>query len=73
MTPQEDTTGGLVGKVAGKVKEAAGEALDRDALAREGRLQQAHVETQEDASRQALGMLITAVQFDIHVADYAPS
>ena len=37
----ERTAGGLVGKLAGKAKEAAGSVVGDDQLAREGRLQQA--------------------------------
>ena len=46
---KETTRGGLVGKVAGKLKETAGEALDNDELAREGRLQQAQAEAEGEA------------------------
>jgi uncharacterized protein YjbJ (UPF0337 family) len=49
----ERTAGGLVGKIAGKAKEAAGAAVGNDALAREGRLQQAHVDAQADADARA--------------------
>src|SRR5205823_3462533 len=49
----ERTVGGVVGKVVGKAKEFAGEATDRDELAREGRLQQAQSDTERDARRQA--------------------
>jgi uncharacterized protein YjbJ (UPF0337 family) len=49
----ERVTGGLVGKVAGKAKELAGELTDREDLAREGRLQQAQTEAQLDAQRAA--------------------
>src|SRR5207245_1098311 len=38
-TDGERTTGGLVGKVAGKVKEAIGSATSNEDLEREGRLQ----------------------------------
>lgn len=49
----QETAGGLVGKVAGKAKEAAGSALGNDDLAREGRLQQAQAEAEVDARREA--------------------
>ncbi len=45
----ERTSGGLVGKVVGRVKEAVGAATGKDELAREGRLQEA----QADAHREA--------------------
>lgn len=43
MTPHrnEQTAGGIAGRLIGKVKEAAGQLAGRDDLAREGRLQQA--------------------------------
>jgi uncharacterized protein YjbJ (UPF0337 family) len=50
-TETERTAGGLVGKVVGKAKEALGTVTDHDDLAREGRLQQAHSETELDAHR----------------------
>jgi uncharacterized protein YjbJ (UPF0337 family) len=46
---KEKTSGGLVGKAVGKVKETIGSVTDNDDLAREGRLQQA----QSDAETQA--------------------
>ena len=49
----EKTTGGLVGKLAGKAKEAAGEITNNDDLAREGRLQQAQSESDLEASARA--------------------
>ena len=49
----EKTTGGLVGKLAGKAKEAAGEITNNDDLAREGRLQQAQSESGLEASVRA--------------------
>ncbi len=49
----ERTAGGLVGALAGKAKEAAGSLVGNDELAREGRLQQAQVEAESEASRQA--------------------
>ena len=47
----EDTSGGLVGKIAGKAKEVAGSLVGNDDLAREGRLQQAQSEAEADAAR----------------------
>ena len=56
MTDQqnsEQTAGGLVGRIAGKAKEAAGSLVgDRD-LAREGRLQQAQVDAEAEAGHEA--------------------
>ena len=49
----ERTAGGLAGKVAGRAKEAAGSVLGDDELAREGRLQQAQIEAEEEAAKQA--------------------
>ena len=49
----EQTTGGVIGKIAGKVKEAAGTAVGNDELAREGRLQQAGSEAEVEARREA--------------------
>ena len=46
----ERTGGGLVGKLVGRAKEAAGSALDNEDLAREGRLQQAAAEAEQEAS-----------------------
>jgi uncharacterized protein YjbJ (UPF0337 family) len=46
---EERTAGGLVGKVAGRLKSAAGSLTDNDDLAREGRLQEA----QSDAGIEA--------------------
>src|SRR5207302_2485290 len=46
---RETTAGGLAGKLAGRVKEAAGRLLGDETFAREGRLQ----ETSADADRQA--------------------
>ena len=56
MTDQEtseQTTGGLIGKLAGKAKEATGTLVGNGALAREGRLQQAQVDAQTDADAKA--------------------
>jgi uncharacterized protein YjbJ (UPF0337 family) len=47
----ERTTAGLVGKLTGKAKEAAGSLVGNDDLAREGGLQQAQVEAETDADR----------------------
>src|SRR3954454_7903483 len=51
MTPDntEQVAGGALGKVAGRIKEPAGEALGRDDLAREGRLQQAGADAEIEA------------------------
>ena len=46
----EQVAGGILGKVAGKAKEIAGEVTRNDELAREGRLQQAHVEAEAEAA-----------------------
>ena len=54
MTDQENperTAGGLVGRIAGKAKEAAGSLIGNGDLAREGRLQQAQVDAEADAPR----------------------
>jgi uncharacterized protein YjbJ (UPF0337 family) len=56
MTDQENperTAGGLVGAIAGRAKEAIGAVTGNDELTREGRLQQAQVDAQAEASRQA--------------------
>ena len=53
MTDAERTTGGVVGKLAGKAKEAAGAAVGDDDLAREGRLQQAQSDAEVNARREA--------------------
>ena len=50
---QEETAGGLAGKIAGKVKEVAGAATGDGDLAREGRLQQAQADTEAEARRDA--------------------
>src|SRR3954454_11312901 len=51
MTPDntEQVAGGALGKVAGRIKETAGEALGRDDLAREGRLQHAGADAESEA------------------------
>jgi hypothetical protein len=46
----ERTRGGLAGKLAGRVKEAAASVIGHEDLAREGRLQQAQVEAEADAA-----------------------
>jgi len=48
----ETTAGGLAGKLAGKVKEAAGELLGDDHLAREGRLQESAADADIRARRE---------------------
>ncbi|HEX2397485.1 MAG TPA: hypothetical protein VHI73_05035, partial [Solirubrobacteraceae bacterium] len=50
---RERTAGGLLGKLAGKAKEAAGSLTDNDELAREGRLQQAQADADAQARREA--------------------
>ncbi len=47
----ELTREGLLGKLAGKAKEAAGSLVGNDDLAREGRLQQAQVDAEAEAAR----------------------
>src|SRR5687767_15553440 len=49
----EQTTGGIVGKVAGKAKEAIGSATGDNDMAREGRLQQAQSDAEIEARREA--------------------
>jgi uncharacterized protein YjbJ (UPF0337 family) len=54
LTDQENperTAGGLVGRIAGKAKEAVGSLLGNGDLAREGRLQQAQVDAEADVQR----------------------
>jgi uncharacterized protein YjbJ (UPF0337 family) len=46
---RERSAGGLLGKAAGRAKEIVGSALGNDQLDREGRLQQAQVEAEEEA------------------------
>jgi uncharacterized protein YjbJ (UPF0337 family) len=53
MTETERTAGGPLGRIAGKIKETAGSAVGNDELAREGRLQQAHVDASEEAAGEA--------------------
>ncbi len=50
---REQTTGGPLGKLAGRAKEAAGSALGKEDLAREGRLQQAQAEAEQEADAEA--------------------
>jgi uncharacterized protein YjbJ (UPF0337 family) len=57
-TTREETAGGLVGKLAGKVKAAVGSVIGHDDLAREGHLQHA----QSDAERDARGAAADARQ-----------
>jgi uncharacterized protein YjbJ (UPF0337 family) len=47
------TSGGLVGKVAGRAKEAAGAVLNDKELVREGRLQQTKVDAEQEARDRA--------------------
>lgn len=49
----EETAGGLLGKVAGKAKEAVGSVLGNDELEREGKLQHAASEAEVTAARKA--------------------
>ena len=49
----EETTGGALGRMAGRAKEVAGSALGNDELAREGRLQQAGADTEREAREEA--------------------
>jgi uncharacterized protein YjbJ (UPF0337 family) len=49
----EVTREGLLDLVAGKAKEAAGSLVGNDDLALEGRLQQAHVEAEAEAAKDA--------------------
>lgn len=49
----EQTAGGLIGKLAGKAKEAAGALAGDNDLAREGRLQQAQVDAETAAHADA--------------------
>jgi uncharacterized protein YjbJ (UPF0337 family) len=51
-TPEE-VSGGLAGRLAGKAKQAAGAVLGDDALAREGRLQEASTDAERVAAREA--------------------
>src|SRR3954453_3902617 len=48
----ERTTGGLAGRLAGKVKAAAGQVLGNEDLAREGRLQEAQSDAEITARRE---------------------
>jgi len=50
-TESERTAGGLVGKVAGKTKELVGKLTGNEDLAREGRLQHAQGDADEQARR----------------------
>ena len=49
-TPREETAGGVLGKLAGKAKAAAGSLTGNDDLAREGRLQEATVDAERDGA-----------------------
>jgi fused signal recognition particle receptor len=49
----ERTRGGLAGRLAGRFKQAAGSLLGDKDLAREGRLQEAHVDAEADAEAAA--------------------
>jgi uncharacterized protein YjbJ (UPF0337 family) len=50
---QEETAGGVVGRIAGKAKEVAGSATGNEEMAREGRLQQASVDQERVAAKEA--------------------
>lgn len=58
--PTEDMAGGLVGKLAGKAKAAAGSLLAHADLSREGRLQEAHAEADIAAQRAAAEARVAA-------------
>ena len=51
MTPEnkEEVAGGALGKVAGRLKEAAGDLLGNEEVAREGRLQEAGADAELEA------------------------
>jgi uncharacterized protein YjbJ (UPF0337 family) len=49
----EEVAGGLAGRLAGKAKQAAGAVLGDDDMAREGRLQEAKVDQEREAAREA--------------------
>ena len=49
----ERTSGGIVGKIAGRAKEAAGTVLNDEELSREGRLQQTQVDAEAEAKERA--------------------
>jgi uncharacterized protein YjbJ (UPF0337 family) len=56
MTPEnrEEVAGGALGKVAGRLKQAAGDLLGDDDVAREGRLQEAGADAElESREREA--------------------
>lgn len=61
----ERTRGGLAGKLAGRMKQAAGSVLGNEDLAREGRLQQAQVEAEADAAVAAERADQAAAQADL--------
>jgi uncharacterized protein YjbJ (UPF0337 family) len=48
---REEVAGGALGKVAGRLKEAAGDVLGHDDLAREGRLQEAGADAELEARK----------------------
>jgi len=53
MNERESTTGGPLGKLAGRAKEAAGSILGREDLQREGKLQQVQSEAEREAAERA--------------------
>ena len=50
MSERETTTGGVLGRVVGKVKAVAGSLTGNDDLKREGNLQQAQSEAEQRAA-----------------------
>ncbi|MDX6665912.1 MAG: hypothetical protein QOG68_2118 [Solirubrobacteraceae bacterium] len=62
MTNHEETAGGLLGRLAGRAKAAAGKLMGDDRLAREGRLQEAHSEAGIDARRATAAARVAAEQ-----------
>jgi len=53
VSSEEEVTGGLAGRVAGKIKTAVGSVTGNDALEREGRLQDAHADAPGEARDEA--------------------
>jgi colicin import membrane protein len=67
QTP-ERTRGGLAGKLAGRVKQAAGSLLGDKDLAGEGRLQEAQVEAEADAADAAQRASTTHAEAELDAA-----
>ena len=67
MTDQdnEQTTGGVAGKLAGKAKELTGSLVGNDDLAREGRLQQTQVAAEAEARGAAAEANQSAAEADL--------